>query len=183
MHATAHPQNGFSLTELLIVLAIMGSLFLAGVPTLGHLLVRTRTSNAEAALTGSLLHARSAAVTHNVRTLMCPSIDGRRCQADAAWQHGWVIAEDADHDGQPDANVPLIAVQAALAPGTRIITSAGRRQITFQPTGGAGGSNVRFTICRSQHQGGRSVVVANSGRIRTAAPDSGRLRQCRAGLG
>lgn len=182
MRSATGLQNGFSLTELLIVLAIMGSLFVAGMPSMGRLLDSVRTTNAEGLLTSNLQLARNAAITHNTRTLLCPSDDGRRCSEGEDWQRGWLIAQDANHDGQPDANVPLIVVQSALAPGTRIITSARRDHVTFQPTGSAGGSNVRFTICRARGAIARSVVVANSGRVRSAAPDPTRLQQCVAGL-
>lgn len=182
MHTASASQNGFSLTELLIVLAIMGSLLVAGAPTLSSLLDHVKTANAEVLLASNLQHARNAAITHNRRTLVCPSDNGQRCRAGGDWQHGWIIAQDADHDGQPDAGVPLLGVQAPLAPGTRIISSAHRSHVTFQPTGSAGGSNVRFTICRAHGTGGRAVVVANSGRVRTDTPDAAHLQQCIAGL-
>lgn len=182
MDAIARPRRGFSLVELLIVLAIAGSLWVAGMPAFGRLLGRARIANAEVLLTNNLQAARSAAVFRNTRIVVCPTGDGRHCEAGADWQHGWLIAEDGDHDGQPDAGVPLLATQPALVQGTRIVTSAGRHLVAFQPTGSAGGSNVRFTICRAHGAAGQSVVIANSGRIRTDVPAPDRLRQCLAGL-
>lgn len=178
MDAHRHGAKGFTLTELLITLAIIGIVTMAGAPALGALVARTQDATAEAALAGTLRQARTAAVTHATRVLVCPSRDGRRCDAGDDWQHGWIVAEDADHDAQPDARRPVLAVQSALATGTRITTSAGRKQLAFQPSGSAGGSNASFTICHVRARDGRAVIVANSGRVRVAPVDPARLQAC-----
>ncbi|WHZ20749.1 MAG: hypothetical protein OJF55_002898 [Rhodanobacteraceae bacterium] len=181
MHSQPHAQRGFTLTELLITLAIAGILAMVGAPAMGSLLARTRGANTEAAIADTLRHARTAAVMRNARVLVCPSLDGRRCQSADDWQHGWLVARDADHDGQPDAGTQIIATQAAIPGGTRVVTSAGRKQIAFQPSGSAGGSNVTFTICHARERSGRSVVVANSGRVRLQGADATHLQACLAG--
>jgi type IV fimbrial biogenesis protein FimT len=153
-----------------------------GAPAMGGLLARSRMAGAEASIAGSLRHARALAVTHNTRVLLCPSEDGRHCSHGDNWQHGWLAVEDGDHDGQPDAGTQAFAVTGAMPAGTRIVTSEGRGQIAFQPTGSAGGSNVTFTICHARERTGKAVIVANSGRVRLAEAGPERLRQCLAGL-
>ena len=174
--------RGFTLTELMITLAIAGVLAMIGAPAMGGLLARTRAASTEAMVANTLRHARSAAVMRNARVLVCPSRDGRRCSAGDDWQHGWIIAQDSDHDGQPDDGAALIMAQAAMPTGTRVITSLGRGQIAFQPSGSAGGSNVRFTICHANAREGKEVIVANSGRVRLASADAAHLQACLAGL-
>lgn len=174
--------HGFTLTELLITLAIAGILAMIGAPAMGSLLARTRDASVETSIADTLRHARTAAIMRNTRVLVCPSPDGRRCQSGDDWQHGWIIAQDADHDGQPDAGAQIIATQAAVPGGTRVVTSAGRGQIAFQPSGSAGGSNVTFTICHIRDRGGRSIVVANSGRVRLGSADAAYLQACLAGI-
>lgn len=176
------PARGFTLTELLVTLAIAGILAMIGAPAMGSLLARTRAASIEAAIAGTLRHARSAAVMRNARVLVCPSRDGHRCSPGDDWQHGWIVAKDVDHDGQPDTGVPVINVQAAMPSGTRVITSMGRGEVAFQPSGSAGGSNTRFTICHARVHGGKAVIVANSGRVRVADAEPERLQQCLAGL-
>lgn len=177
-----HGERGFTLTELLITLGVASILAMIGAPAMGNLLARTQDSNVEASIADTLRHARNAAVMHNTRVLLCPSGDGRSCRAGDDWQHGWIVALDANHDGQPDADAQIIATQAATPPGTRVVTSAGRGQVTFQPSGSAGGSNVTFTICHARERSGRSVVVANSGRVRLQVADAAHLQACLAGL-
>ncbi|HVX05664.1 MAG TPA: GspH/FimT family pseudopilin [Rhodanobacteraceae bacterium] len=181
MIRSAHTR-GFTLTELMITLAIAGILAMIGVPAMGNLLARTRDASTEAAIAGTLRHARSAAVMRNARVLVCPSRDGRQCSAGDDWQHGWIIAQDSDHDGKPDSGAAPITAQAAMPVGTRVITSIGRGQIAFQPNGSAGGSNVRFTICHANAREGKEVILANSGRVRLASADATHLQACLAGL-
>ena len=174
--------QGFTLAELLVTLAIAGILAIIGAPAMGGLLARTRDASTEAMVADTLRHARSAAVMRDARVLVCPSRDGHRCSAGDDWQHGWIIAQDSNHDGQPDGGAALITAQAAIPAGTRVTTSLGRGQVAFQPSGSAGGSNVRFTICRANAREGREVIVANSGRVRLASADAEHLQACLAGL-
>src|SRR5690348_18431316 len=113
--------EGFTLTELLITLAIAGILAMIGAPAMANLLARTRAASAEAAIAGTLRHARSAAIMRNARVLVCPSRDGRRCNAGDDWQHGWIIAQDSDHDGQPDDNAAPHTAQGTMPGGPGVI--------------------------------------------------------------
>lgn len=174
--------NGFTLIELMMTLAIGAILLMLAAPSLGNLIAHTRMATAEGTLAGSLHHARAAAIMHNKRVVVCPSNDARHCLSSDEWQRGWLIANDADHDGQPDTGAPAIALLPALPEGTRVITSTGRTRVAFHPDGDAAGSNARFTICHARQHDGKSVVVSNSGRVRIEAPDPDHLQRCLAGL-
>ncbi len=177
----ARSARGFTLTELMIALAIAGILAMIGAPAMGSLLARTQDAGIESSMAAGLRDARNAAVMRNARVLVCPSRDGRRCGSDDRWQQGWLIAQDADHDGQPDAGNAIFDVQTAMPAGTRLIASTGRRRIAFQPSGSAGGSNATFTICHAREHDGMAVIVANSGRVRVAHADAAHLQACLAG--
>ncbi|TAN07068.1 MAG: prepilin-type N-terminal cleavage/methylation domain-containing protein [Rhodanobacteraceae bacterium] len=181
MQPSSTSASGFTLTELLTTLAIAGLLAALGMPALGSLVSRVTDTRAATAITGSLHQARAAAVVRGTRVLLCPSRDRVHCRAGDDWQHGWIIGIDTDADGQPDAGAPLIAAQAALHAGTRVITSRGRGQIVFHPNGSAAGSNARFTICRLHTRMATAVVVANSGRVRLAGARPDQLQACLTG--
>lgn len=174
----AKRNHGFTLIELLMTLGIAGMLAMIGAPAMATLLARTRTSTTESALVDALQRARAAAVMHNSRVLVCPSHDGHRCDAGDTWEHGWIVALDRDRDGQPDAASPILVTHAALAAGTRVLSGRGRTRIAFHPNGGAGGSNVSFTVCGTRMHAGKAVVVANSGRVRIDDADPIRLQAC-----
>lgn len=176
-HRTRSGQ-GFTLVELLVTVAIAATVLMLGAPALGGLLARTRSASAEASVADTLRHARASAVARNLRVLVCPSSDGRQCERGADWRHGWIVAPDDDGDGSPDPGRPVMAIQAAMPEGTRVVTTAGRTKLTFQPTGSAGGSNVTFTVCHARDRSGRSVVVANSGRVRVQPADATHLAAC-----
>ncbi|HEX5960763.1 MAG TPA: GspH/FimT family pseudopilin [Rhodanobacteraceae bacterium] len=182
MQQARRSHRGFTLTELLVTLAIAGILAMAGVPAMGGLLARSRTAGAQASIIATLRHARNAAIMHNARVLVCPSLDARRCAADDNWQRGWIVARDADRDGRPDTGIPVLTTQAAMSGDIRVVTSAGRKRIFFYPNGSAAGSNARFTVCQARERDGKAVVVSNSGRVRLEPADPARLQACLAGL-
>lgn len=182
MHTPRTAARGFTLTELMIVVAIAGILVMFGAPAMGGLLARARGASAEASIATSLRQARTAAIMRNRRVVACPSANGLACDDTSDWQHGWIIADDADHDGQPDAGKPVIAAFPAISPGARITSSAGRKLVAFHPNGSAAGSNASFTICNARSGDGESVVVSNMGRVRTAVASPQRLQACLAGL-
>ncbi len=175
-------NRGFTLTELLITLAIASVLAMIGAPAMGSLLARTRDASTEASIARTLQHARNTAVMHNARVLVCPSGDGQHCEASDNWQHGWIVARDADGDGKPDPDTPIIDVRSAMPVGTRVITSGGRTKLTFHATGSAAGSNVAFTVCHARAQDGKAVILSNTGRVRLAKPEPERLQACLDGL-
>lgn len=177
MHA-AGTQRGFTLTELLLTLAVVVVLTGLAIPAMGNLLQRTGVSASSNTLVAALRQARQAAVYSNANSLLCPSIDGRHCSAGADWQHGWLIGQDRDRDGQPDA-LPS-AVGQAMPSTIRVIGSSARVHIRFRADGSSPGSNMTLLVCRrGKTRGARRVVLANSGRVRTAKASPKQAGACR----
>jgi len=180
MEISSRPrQRGLTLIELLIVLSIAGVLAIIGMPALGSMLARSHQQSAEGALEASLMHARETAIVRNLHVIVCPSSDGKDCSASTDWQHGWIIAADADHDSQPDKGAAPLAVFDAMPQGMRILASHGRPRIVFHPDGSAGGTNAELTVCHvGDARTGRAVVVSNSGRVRVSTAQTDRLQAC-----
>ncbi|HXS74103.1 MAG TPA: GspH/FimT family pseudopilin [Rhodanobacteraceae bacterium] len=180
MHASSRPHSrGFTLIELLMVLSIAGILAVIGMPALGSMLARAHQQSAEGALEASLMHARESAIMRDTHVIVCPSSNGKDCSAGVDWQHGWLIATDVDHDDQPDKGAGPLAVFNAMPSGMRIVASRGRPRVVFRPDGSAGGSNAQLTICHiGDTHAGRSVVIANSGRVRVSDAQPDHLRTC-----
>ena len=182
-----HAAAGATLVELLtamLVLAVLGTL---AAPAFASLLERGRVQAADQDFVAALHLARETAARSEARMLVCPSADGTRCIDDGRWEAGWIVAIDRDRDGQPDT-APLLrsdrnAIHGSIqgAPRLRLQSSAGRPRVVFQPDGSSGGSNVTFLICRTGGQGGRGIVVSNSGRIRQTGLNASQLQLCLAG--
>ena len=136
MSVSSHPrQRGLTLIELMIVLSIACILAVIGMPALGSMLARAHRQSAEGALETTLMHAREMAITRDMRIIVCPSSNGKNCSGDSDWQHGWLVAADADDDNQPDRATAPLAVFDAMPVGMRIIASRGRSRVVFRPDG------------------------------------------------
>ncbi|TAL91094.1 MAG: pilus assembly protein [Rhodanobacter sp.] len=159
-----------------MVLAIIGILTGIALPSLRHMLGRNRLQVAQSDFVAALMHARSTAATSGKRTLFCPSPDGRQCSGDSRWEHGWLLAHDADGDHQPDAGP---SYTHATYDGLRITSSRGRHDVRFRPDGSASGSNLTLLFCEPGSDGqALSVVVSNPGRVRGAPASAAQAASC-----
>lgn len=171
-------QNGWTLVEMVMAMALVAVLAALAVPALGHALARHRVLDADNAFTGALHYARTAAVRNGARVLVCPSQDGRTCLADTRWDRGWLVALDRDHDNQPDAS-PLLRGKGD--PALRIVSTHGRTRLVFRASGGAPGGNVTFTLCQQRQMDSvRQLVMSNSGRLRPQRPSAADAAACAA---
>jgi len=173
-----HPRPcGYTLVEQMIALVIAAVLVAMAVPSMAGLLSRSTVRVTEDALFSAAQLARSSAITHNTHALLCPSADGRHCSHPPHWQHGWIVALDRDHDGQPDATA---LTRHVPDPQIRVVGSAGRDLVRFRPNGAAPGTNLSLVICPHAGQAGlaRVVVISNAGRIREAKADAAQQARC-----
>jgi type IV fimbrial biogenesis protein FimT len=169
-HARRKHPNGFTLIDL--VLAMLVAAILVGMTLSSYASARAaaRTEALRQALLGAILDARSAAVVHGRDTLLCPSADGEDCTGGFEWQHGFIAAVDSNNNERVDsADVHLFHT-----PGfddVRLLTSSGRTQIQFQPSGSNSGSNATFTFCDSRGpKKAKSLLMNNRGEMREEKP-------------
>jgi type IV fimbrial biogenesis protein FimT len=169
-------QGGTTLIEQIMVVAIVAALAGVAAPPMRALLTRNQVQSAQMDIMAALQYARGSAIESGARVVFCPTRDASRCSDEAQWGGGWLLAIDRDHDNQPDG-APL-----RVGPSYTHVTiqsTAGRRRVSFQPDGSAGGSNLTVLIC--QPGGGGSslaVVISNSGRIRGAAATATQAAAC-----
>ena len=161
-------DRGFTLIELVMVLAIVAVLLALAVPAFGKLLGSTHTSAARNQLETALNQARIAAVSRGTHVIACPSSDASGCDRSTQWQHGWLVFADLDQDGQRSEDETVIATTQAQPPGIAILGTAGRLKVVFRPDGGAWGSNLTLTLCdRASGAAGATALTVNQiGRIR-----------------
>lgn len=158
------PPTGFTLPELMTVLAIIALLAVIAVPTGADALARHHLRATENALFGSLERARATAIRRGHPTRVCASEDGRTCSPSAGWDRGW-ISRDEDVQALFDVSDSVSGRVAAAR-----LTKA--PVIDFQPDGSSAGRNQRITLClRGKPHTALSIVVSNAGRVRRdAAP-------------
>ena len=109
-------ETGFTLTELMIALTILGILVAAGLPSLTNLVRDQRIKTATSDVFASLIYARSEAIKRNDRVVLCAAnstIDG--CSNSANWAAGWIVFIDPNSDGVPNAVSEILRKNGPLS--------------------------------------------------------------------
>ena len=170
--------SGFTLLELLIVLAVASVLGAMVVPSFGAMLERNRVAAANNEFLSSIYLLRSEAVKRNRIVKMCrrQGADTPRCDTSdgGGWHTGWLIWLDADGSNQIDEGELVVSTHARLA-GDLKLTGSGSvaSRIAFQPNGATHGvGNGTFTVCMPGGSRKRQIIVSKAGRIRTQDQES-----------
>ena len=114
-------SRGFTVTEMLIVVAIMGILAAIATPYMGDMIRRQRIKTAAFDVFSSLSFARSEAIKRNTTVTLIPTNA-------ADWAFGWRIE---------DANGTVLRDQAgwAIPPGTPSVNILGPADVRFASSG------------------------------------------------
>jgi type IV fimbrial biogenesis protein FimT len=102
-------ERGFTLPELLVVVAVAGILLAAGLPSMGEFVHAQRVKTASFDLYSSLVFARSEAITRN-STVKIEPISGY-------WTNGWTIKDASGNllrelGAVPNINITLVPTSA-----------------------------------------------------------------------
>jgi type IV fimbrial biogenesis protein FimT len=156
-------ERGFTLTELLVALAIMALLLALAAPGFTRQRAEAALRSATGQTMAALHLARRLALARGQSVTVCPSADGRRCGFDGT---EWLLfANDpaGGSEARRDADEEVLR-RWQLPAGIRIAGSRG--YAAFQPRPGAA-ATVTFEF---RHPGAptavRSVVVSQTGRPR-----------------
>jgi type IV fimbrial biogenesis protein FimT len=164
---------GFSLPELMTVLAIAAILAALALPNMGAVLRAQRLKVAVNDLFGSIGMTRAQALARNAHVQMTP-----RDPLGTDWTRGWTVFVDRDADGRPGAGDEILAEHGALANGIAIrfaLTSAAAPFYIAYNGAGRSTSNTgdaaRFgTISLFQDNAIRRIKINMLGRARICDP-------------
>lgn len=106
-------HRGFTLTEMMIVIAIVAIMFAIAIPSYRYVSISYRTSAEINGLLGDLMYAREEAVKEGLPVSACISNNGTSC-AGATWAQGWIVFTDANGDGILNGTDAILKVQAAF---------------------------------------------------------------------
>lgn len=169
-------SKGYTLVELLVAMGFMTALMAWAAPSLTGVVYASRVRAGADALNHSLSLARSEAVKRNTHVIMCRSVDGRLCSAQAGWEQGWIVFPDANGDGQPESQAQILHYEERAAEGLRILGNwPVGHYVSYTPYGrtrllsGAFQAGT-FTVCSEGRAGvkARQVVINSVGRARVA---------------
>ncbi|MBC5768248.1 GspH/FimT family pseudopilin [Ramlibacter albus] len=167
-------QRGFTLTELLVVLAVLAILACLGAPALGQAGERMELATASNDLLANLRLARNESIKRRGRVALCKSADGSRCTSTGGWEQGWIVFHDTDNDGVRDEAEPIVHRVGALPVGWRLAGNANvARYISYDPSGTtkllSGAFQVgTLTVCHASAgpTEARQVILSIAGRPR-----------------
>ena len=165
-HERGRQSRGFSLTELMIVLVILGVLLTVALPGFRNLALATRLTNYANELVASVYLARGEAIKRNTDVRLCASTDGASCATAGGWAQGWIIL---------DPNDVVLKDHGALSDGFSMIESSGAHLLSFDSAGVLGGVS-DFKLCRAAPSAGyqeRNIAVTALGRTNVTRTNLG----------
>lgn len=161
------PATGFTLTELMVAVAIVAVLVAVATPSLRDLLANERASSTANDLLAALQQARSEAVRYSRPAELCP-LDpdpGKPPTCGNDWSQGWIVRVDRDGVGGPDSETARVRgdLPAGIAVSSDMAESPPK--MIYGALGQADAQS-RFTITHDAPPVTRHVCVAASGLTR-----------------
>jgi len=163
--------KGFTITELLIGIAIVGILTAIASPSLSQFMVQSRVDNEITEIHRLILSARNSAINSGKNVTICP-LSGTSCTTN--WQNELSVFINNDNTltnnkSYDSANEELIKVKSTIATGDTLNFS--QNVIIFSPTGRLiSGGNGKFSYCpKGNSDLSRGVEISLSGRVYTTS--------------
>ncbi|MCK5829678.1 MAG: GspH/FimT family pseudopilin [Methylococcales bacterium] len=147
-------NQGFTLLELMVTLAIAGIIMVIGIPSFNDTIKNTRLTSNINELVASLNYARSEAVKRN----MLVSIKKSATQ----WESGWNVFTDLNGDGNKGVGDIMLRTYGAVPSSFTLRGSA--NSLTYQASGMLnGGTAVFFVLC--DNSDGNNLPEARSSKL------------------
>jgi prepilin-type N-terminal cleavage/methylation domain-containing protein len=176
---------GFTLIEMLMVLAVAALFLFMAVPQFGRVIAGTQLSSQADLLNGILIYSRAEAVRRDTQVAVCPlnaALNG--CQSAAGgstdWSYGVLVFLDADHSGSYSSTKELRRLQLK-DPGaaSSVKVSATPALLTFKEDGHTTlNANATISVLSCGNQLKDSVELSVFGRARVVAGQAPAAQDC-----
>ena len=160
-------SNGFTIVELMVVLAILALLAGIAAPNFASMIKDSRLSAANTDFMVALQLAKSESVARVSPVSICRANgDFTACAAGGNWAQGWIIFADTNGNGVVNGDDVVLQVHEALASLTYRGTGAAKTDITFNPSGSTSITSTEAVIaCDDRGFGsGKGIIITITGR-------------------
>jgi type IV fimbrial biogenesis protein FimT len=160
-------KDGFTLVELMVVIAILAITFSLSIPAYKDLLLRQKINGQANQLFSIIYLARSEAIKRSSVVTICKSGNGQTCGAQ--WSEGWLMFADQDADGLLDPLENIISSGLVDSQITMSWSAFGSNNyLRLSPRGMTISQNGTFTLCPANGNAmiARTVVVTKLARVR-----------------
>lgn len=169
----ARHAPGFTMVEVLIVLALLGILLALGAPSMRSFFVKQAVLGAAQSLSETMQLARSEATKRNAPVSVCRSLNPDSTTptcagTDQQWHKGWIVFVDQATIGELDASDQVISAHRARDGLSGTTDSSLLRTLTFYPVGpttGFTGATYGVTFVGGADEYRRTVCVSVNGRV------------------
>ena len=155
-------MRGFTIPELMIVVAVVGVLLVVGIPQMGKLVEGRQLVGQATELASALAFTRAEAVARANNVGMCAS--NNRTDCSGAWNDGWIIFLDADNSGGWTGGDAVLKSEGAMNGDVSLISASST--IVFNLSGeSTAAGNVVFNLCSANPD--KAIGDANKSRLVT----------------
>jgi len=144
-------QSGFTIIELMVVIAMMGVVSAVAIPSFRAMLITNEVVDTTNQMQMSLKLARSEAIVNGKDAFVCSSKDGATCSnADGNWNKGWLVYVDLNGNSTMDVNELRWVHEINSGSQVTIVPTAAafNQQVQFSYNGWlTDGDELGFDIC------------------------------------
>lgn len=160
MPATINRTQGFTLTELMVTVSIVGIMLALAVPSLRSFILDNRLASQAAEFEGALAMARSEATKRSGRVVVSPVV--------SVFDSGWQVWSDSNGNALLDPGEAVLRIHEDLH-GNTLTSTGAAAPIVYLPTGFmdiAAGATRIFQLCDSRSgEKGREIRISATGRV------------------
>lgn len=181
-------SRGYSLVELLTVMAIVGIAIGIAVPSYKYVTNSNRVSAEVNQLLGDMQYARSEAVKEGSFVSVCPgttstsgsTVTGTCASSGANWQGGWFVFSDVNGNGTFDTGDQVLRTQSAFTSTDTFASSdSSVNAVTFNregftlsipatdTSGANGGLLIKLNTATTNQQWERCIQISYAGIMQT----------------
>jgi type IV fimbrial biogenesis protein FimT len=186
---TPRRQRGFTIVELMIVVAILGVLAAIGIPAFQDMTRNNRRATVVNELLANLMLARAEAAKRGQPVTVCgyTSGGGTNCTGAGVWDYGWMVFVDVNGNGSIESSVSSggVTYDETAMVLRRYVSDFGNEVKVRSNTGGVTNgflvirpfsqpsTTTLLTVCDKRGAAeARAVIVEGSGRAHSSSKDA-----------